>query len=266
MAEHQLSRIWDDALSLYTETTGINLHDTRFPKPQSAEDLLNQLDRQQSTFADFRKKKAKIFNALSCFLTPVERLGKVASDGASTVFAPSLLIFGAVIYLINVCTTLLRQPRARRDSYGTADAVDRCKAAHGVSAAYDAIISLFETMDESISRLSVHLQHEISPQLRRIVTEILVTLMSICARSTKYIKEGRALKYLKGLLGRGSAVQGALDRLKTLTENEAKMVVALTLSQASKTGKTVDDLAAWMDALRSVSGDKDTSLAQGTGS
>ncbi|KAI9833220.1 MAG: hypothetical protein M1826_000133 [Phylliscum demangeonii] len=197
MAEHQLNQIWDDALSQYTETTGINLHDTRFPKPQSAEDLLIQLDQQQSNFSDFRKKKAKIFNALSRCLTPVERLGKVASDGASTVFAPSPLIFGAVIYLI--------------------------KAAHGVSAAYDAIISLFETMDESICRLSVHLQHEISPELRRIVTEILATLMSICAWSTKYIKEGRALKYLKGLLGRGSAVQGALDRLKTLTENEAKM-------------------------------------------
>ena len=64
-----------------------------------------------------------------------------------------------------------------------------------MSAAYDAIMSLFEKMKEFTCRLTVHSQQEISLELRKIVTEIFVELMSICAISTKYIKEGRICEY-----------------------------------------------------------------------
>ncbi|KAI9812372.1 MAG: hypothetical protein M1826_002839 [Phylliscum demangeonii] len=217
MANDQISLIWDDAVRQYDETTGINPHDACFPKPQSAEDLLNLLDQKQSKFSEFRSKKAKLFKVLSGTLKPIQLLGNVASGGASTVFPPSSAIFGAVTYLID--------------------------AASGVSAAYDAIISLFASMNESTCRLLVHLQQEIVPELRQIVTEIFAEFMSLCATSTKYIKRGRFLKYWKILfMGRDSAIQGALNRLKTLTDNEVKMVGALTLSQASKTGKVVDNM------------------------
>ncbi|KAI9833813.1 MAG: hypothetical protein M1826_006336 [Phylliscum demangeonii] len=214
MAGDQISLIWADAVSQYYKTTGINLHDDRSPKPRSAEDLLKQVDQQQSNFTEFRNKRATMFQVLQVTLMPVELLGNVAAGGASMAFPPSSLIFGAVTYLID--------------------------AAHGVSAAYDAIIDLFSTMKEFTGRLTIHLQQEIPPELQKIVTEIFMALMSICALSTKYIKEGRVLKYLKVFsLGRDSAVQGALARLQTLTENEVKMVGALTLSQTSTTGKVV---------------------------
>ncbi|KAI9813355.1 MAG: hypothetical protein M1826_002523 [Phylliscum demangeonii] len=215
MADSQSSLIWADALSQYTKTTGKPLLDARFSELRSAEDLCNALEQQQSTFSEFRSKRAKIFKALSGTLMVVDVLIKIGSGCAATAFPPSSLIFGAVTYLI--------------------------EAARDVSAAYDAIILLFETMKESTCRLSVHLQQDISPELRRIVTEILVSLVSICAMSTKYINQGRTVKYLKGLLGHNSAVQGGLDRLKALTENEEKMVVALILSQTSKTGKVTDN-------------------------
>ncbi|KAI9828917.1 MAG: hypothetical protein M1826_005840 [Phylliscum demangeonii] len=215
MADPQNGPIWADALRQYIETTGKPLRDARFSELRSAKDLCNALEQQQSSFSEFRSKKVKIFKALSGTLTVVELLVKIGSGYASTAFPPSSLIFGAVTYLI--------------------------EAARGVSAAYDAIISLFETMKESTCRLSVHLQQDIPPELRKIVTEILVSFVSICAMSTDYINQGRTLKYLKGLRGRDSAVQGSLDRLKALTENEEKMVVALTLSQTSKTGKVTDN-------------------------
>ncbi|KAI9829183.1 MAG: hypothetical protein M1826_005778 [Phylliscum demangeonii] len=242
MAGDQISLIWADAVSQYYKTTGINLHDARSPKPRSAEDLLEQVDRQQATFAEFRNKRAKIFKVLSGTLTPVELLGNLAAGGASMAFPPSSLVFGAVTYLIDVRISL--HPASPALAYWAQLTLGNGpKAAHGVSAAYDAIIALFSTMKEFTCRLSVHLQQEISPELQKIVTEIFVALMSICAMSTKYIKEGRVLKYLKVFsLGRDSAVQGALARLQTLTENEEKMVGALTLSQASKTGKVVDNV------------------------
>ncbi|KAI9824655.1 MAG: hypothetical protein M1826_007294 [Phylliscum demangeonii] len=244
MADDQIKLIWDDAVRQYDETTGINLHDAHSFNLRSAEDLLNLLEERQAKFSEFRSKKAKMFSVLSHMLTPIERLGKVASDGASTVFAPSPLIFGAVIYLIDV--------RIPYFAY-----LVLC-AARGVSATYDAVVSLFETMNESICRLSVHLQHELTPALRRIVNEILVTLMSIYAMSTKCIKEGRLVKYLKGLLGRDSAVQGALVRLRTLTETEVNMVGALILSQASRTGKVVDNVH--LHLIDTIATTKDTNV------
>ena len=145
MAHPQINLIWADAVSQYNKTTGINLHDAQSPKPQSAEELLNLLDRRQSNFSEFRSKRAKMFKVLSGALTPIESLGKIASGYASTVwpasgsglpvtadtscqaFPPSSLIFGAVTYLIDVRISLLCLPRALRGVFGTADAVDPTK-------------------------------------------------------------------------------------------------------------------------------------------
>ena len=58
------------------------------------------------------------------------------------------------------------------------------------------------------------------------------------------------MKYLKVFsLGRDKAAQEALARLQTLTENEEKMVGALILSQASKTGKVVTNIDEKLEKL-----------------
>ncbi|KAI9810635.1 MAG: hypothetical protein M1826_003489 [Phylliscum demangeonii] len=217
MADSEISLMWEEAVSQYNETTGVNLLDADFPKPESADDLLTLVDKRQSNFSKFRHKRGKIFAALKGALKPVQLLGKLAADGASTAFPPSSMIFGAVNYLIEV--------------------------AKDVSAHYDTIIKLFAAVKEFTCRLRVHQQQKIDPELQRIVTEILITLMSICAISTKSIKRGRFLKYTKAVfLGPDPAVQDALDRLKSLTENEDKMVGALILAQTGKNGKVMDNM------------------------
>ncbi|KAI9799527.1 MAG: hypothetical protein M1826_005486 [Phylliscum demangeonii] len=217
MADSEISLMWEEAVSQYNETAGVNLLDADFPKPESADDLLSLVDKRESNFSKFKSKRGKIFAVLKVALKPVQLLGKLAADGASTAFRPSSAIFGAVNYLIEV--------------------------AKGVSAHYDTIIKLFAAVKEFTCRLRVHQQQKIDPELQRIVTEILITLMSICAISTKSIKRGRFLKYTKAvLLGPDPAVQDALDRLKSLTENENDMVVALISAQTGKTGKVVDNV------------------------
>ncbi|KAI9820909.1 MAG: hypothetical protein M1826_000823 [Phylliscum demangeonii] len=214
MADSEISLMWEEAVSQYNETTGVNLLDADFPKPESADDLLTLVDKRQSNFSKFRHKRGKIFAALKGALKPVQLLGKLAADGASTAFPPSSMIFGAVNYLIEV--------------------------AKDVSAHYDTIIKLFAAVKEFTCRLRVHQQQKIDPELQKIVTKILITLMDICAISTKSIKRGRVLKYAKDFfLGRDPAVQDALDRLKSLTENEDKMVGALILAQTGKIGKEI---------------------------
>ncbi|KAI9825150.1 MAG: hypothetical protein M1826_007075 [Phylliscum demangeonii] len=217
MADSETSLMWAEAVSRYNETTGANLLDAGFPKPQSADDLLTLVDLRHSSFSKFRSKRGKLFEVLKVALKPVQLLGKLAVPGASMAFPPSSMVFGAVSYLIDV--------------------------ANGISANYDAIILLFAAMKEFTCRLRVHQQEKIHPQLQMIVTEILITLMSICAISTKSIKRGRFSSYVKAVFrGRDPAVQAALDRLKSLTENEDKMVGALILAQAGKTGKVVDNV------------------------
>ncbi|KAI9803455.1 MAG: hypothetical protein M1826_004966 [Phylliscum demangeonii] len=217
MADSEISLMWEEAVSQYNETTGANLLDAGFPKPQSAVDLLSLVDERQSKFSKFRSKRGKILAVLKVALKPVQLLGKLAADGASLAFRPSSAIFGAVIYLIDV--------------------------AKDVSANYDTIIKLFAAVKGFTCRLRVHEQEKIPPELQKIVTEILISLMSICAISTKSIKRGRFLKYTKAFfLGRDPAVQDALDRLKSLTENENIMVGALILAQTGKTGKVVDNV------------------------
>ncbi|KAI9814087.1 MAG: hypothetical protein M1826_002332 [Phylliscum demangeonii] len=148
MADSEISRMWEEAVSQYNETTGVNLHDADFPKPESADDLLNLVDQRQSNFSKFRRKRGKLFEVLKVALKPVQLLGKLAVPAASMV-------------------------------------------ADGMSALYDTIIKLFAVVKEFTCRLRVHQQQKIPPELQKIVTEILITLMSICAISTKSIKRGR---------------------------------------------------------------------------
>ncbi|KAI9819665.1 MAG: hypothetical protein M1826_001126 [Phylliscum demangeonii] len=185
MADSEISLMWEEAVSQYNETTGENLLDADFPKPESADDLLSLVDDRESKFAKFRSKRGKTFAALKGVLKPVQLLGKLAADGASTTFPPSPMIFGALSHLIK----------------------------------------------------------KIPPELQKIATEILITLMRICAISTKSIKRGRLRSFVRDVFrGRDPAVQTALDRLKSLTENEDKMVLALIFAQTGKTGKVVGNL------------------------
>lgn len=118
------------------------------------------------------------------------------------------------------------------------------KAGHGVSSAYDAIIDLFTEVKDFTTRLSVHARQNISQELRGIVTEILVSLIYICDLSAKLIKDGRVMKYFKGvLLGKDQRIQAELSKLRSLTESEERMVGALTLSETTRTGKVVDGVA-----------------------
>ncbi|KAI9809387.1 MAG: hypothetical protein M1826_003922, partial [Phylliscum demangeonii] len=165
MADSEISRMWEEAVSQYNETTGVNLRDADFRKPESADDLLNLLDLRHSSFSKFRRRRGKMFEVLKVALKPVQLLGKLAVPGASMAFPPTPMIFGAVNYLIDV--------------------------AKDVSGDYDTIIKLFAAVKDFTCRLRVHQQQKIPPELQKIVTEILITLMDICAISTKSIKRGR---------------------------------------------------------------------------
>ena len=105
-----------------------------------------------------------------------------------------------------------------------------------MSGQYDSIIELFDMVKDFTLRLSVHTRQNIPQELREIVTNILLSVISICDLSTKAIRDGRLKKYFKAiLLGKDPNVKAQLANLSRLTESEERMVGALTLAMATKT-------------------------------
>ena len=121
--EDQFSAVWFTAKQRYKESTGKDLDSSSFPHPSTTEDLLTSLDAQNNDFKHFREKRGLVFNILQGVCKPIELVGNLAAGGASMVFPPSSMCFGAAMYLIN--------------------------AAHGVSASYDAIADLLGTLKAS---------------------------------------------------------------------------------------------------------------------
>ena len=89
----EFQTMWNEALSEYQRTTGINLLDRKIPKPASPENLLDVVDQEHGKFSDFRDKRAMLFKVMSLSLKPVEMFGNLAAGGATMVsFEPALVI------------------------------------------------------------------------------------------------------------------------------------------------------------------------------
>ena len=119
----QVSSVWDLAIRRYEETTGEKLNDPILKRLTTVNGLLEAIESENKKFSDFREKRQSLFIVLKNAMLPIELVGDIAAGGAAMTFPPSSLIFGAVKYFIN--------------------------AANGVSAKFDAIIDMMETLKAS---------------------------------------------------------------------------------------------------------------------
>ena len=118
--KNQIPAIYDRAINKYREITDDSLDVEFLAKIQNVDDLMSEIDARNTKFSEFREKRGVLFDALKTALIPVELFGNLAAGGASMVFPPSSLVFGAVTYLMS--------------------------AAKGVSTSYDAIQDLMATL------------------------------------------------------------------------------------------------------------------------
>jgi hypothetical protein len=113
-----------------------------------------------------------------------------------------------------------------------------------VSAKYDAISDLFVSLEDFMVRLTVYTRESVSEELRQKLAQILTTLLSIFAMSRGAIKEGRLFSFGRNfLLGDNDNVKAAVAQLDKLTQSEDRLVGAETLTEAKRTGRTVDDIS-----------------------
>lgn len=85
------------------------------------------------------------------------------------------------------------------------------------------------------------------------LSEVLVTLIEIFALSRKAIKGGRLLKLARNVLvGSEDKIQAAVAKLAKLTETESRLVGAETLTEAKRTGRSVNDIAVTVTATNVI--------------
>jgi hypothetical protein len=70
------------------------------------------------------------------------------------------------------------------------------QAAKDVSASYDALIDLLESIENFLSRLNIYTKIPPTPIMTEIIVKILVELLSTLAVATKQMKQGRPSEYL----------------------------------------------------------------------
>ena len=107
-------------------------------------------------------------------------------------------------------------------------------------------MDLFEHLGRFLERLDIYTKIQLTPIMTGIIVKIMVELLSVLALATKQIKERRfskctiayhilcfvtqraTEKFARKLLGE-SEIEDVLQRLKKLTEEEARIGVAETL-------------------------------------
>ncbi|KAJ5093886.1 hypothetical protein N7456_009747 [Penicillium angulare] len=223
----QFSSIYQHAEARYQEITDAKVDAKFLRKIQTIEDLVQEIETQNDGFKSFREYRGKLFSSMRLALHPIETLGNMAAGGASTVFAPSSVVFGAVTYLID--------------------------AAKGVSSSYDAIEELMKSLKEFTVRLKIYSQERISEDMSERLIDVLVTLMEIFALSTREMRRGRLRKFGRNvLLGNDDAISAAVAKLDKLTQVEGRLVQAETLTVSKKTGRVVDDVATAVNATHTA--------------
>ncbi|KAI0289897.1 hypothetical protein B0F90DRAFT_1929529 [Multifurca ochricompacta] len=97
-----------------------------------------------------------------------------------------------------------------------------------VSSSYDALVDLFESMENFLRRLDIYTKIPSTTAMTAIVVKILIEFLSTLALATEQVKQGRLRAFGKKLLGEND-VGAVLQRLDRLTQEEARTTAAQTL-------------------------------------
>ncbi|KAH8993455.1 hypothetical protein EDB92DRAFT_406201 [Lactarius akahatsu] len=104
-------------------------------------------------------------------------------------------------------------------------------AAKDAVASQNVLVDIFERIESFFRRLEEYSEVPTTEAMRDIIVKIMVEVLEIFGIVTKEMKQGRAKKYLKKLIGRRD-IEDALGRLDKLTQQEFQMAVVQMLKVA----------------------------------
>ncbi|KAI0265416.1 hypothetical protein BC834DRAFT_1033181, partial [Gloeopeniophorella convolvens] len=222
-------QILDRALEEYTTITGTNLAlDPLASKLRDANSISRVIEVYEDQLHRFKRfrgsgKKGKVITALKPVVEVTLALsgaGGILGDALGSAFPPAKAILGAIGILL--------------------------QAAKKVSASYDALVGLFESISNFLEHLKIYTDrphNSLAPRMSAILVKITVQMLSIFALATQQIRQGRLKKFAKTFLGLDPKIDDAVKALDKLTAEEQRVVAALTLW-------TVQGLAADMSKQR----------------
>ncbi|KAF8259081.1 hypothetical protein EI94DRAFT_1790681 [Lactarius quietus] len=206
--ESNLRSLFETALKEYEKQAGMNLVDNRLiirlQSCDSADAISAVLQEQAQAFHKFRGGDGKLISWLKRTVHVLYTLSTSSALGAGVglPFPPANAIFAGIGILLT--------------------------AIKDVSASYDALVDLFESIENFLRRLDIYTKIPPTTAMTEIIVKILVELLSTLALATRQVNQGRLKKFGMKLLGE-SETEAVLERLDRLNHEEARTVAAQTL-------------------------------------
>jgi hypothetical protein len=197
------------ALTKYTKQTGKDLRNhplaDRIDSCDSADSILVIFQEQAEAFNEFREGDTKLFKWLKPVVDVLHRLSTndVLSGSSGLVSSARLLVIHPV-YMNTLCPVFsagegsllqYRDPSIRvylsRYLRPTPCHIRSFQEAKYVRESYDALVDIFECIENFLRRLRVYTEIPLTPEMTEMVIKILVELLSVLALATKQINRGR---------------------------------------------------------------------------
>ena len=248
------------ALADYSNQTGIDLTKSSFAAKielsNSPEDILELFQEREKAFKEYRDGNRRLVNCLSPVVKVLYAFRGILGEEASLVsviydpvnllmwrywqvpIPPATAVFASIdtLLAVRLLNTLINQvPCDLRP----------CQASSGVTLSNEPVLELFEYLGNFLKRLEIYTTVPPTTVMTNIIVGIMVEVLSVLALATKQIKQGRFSKcpitytrplaqyaiekFTKKLLGE-TEVEAVLQRLDRLTQEEARITVAQTLS------------------------------------
>lgn len=154
----ELQKLWDEAQNEFHNNTKRELTSIR---PRRIEDVLAQLkEKFQSEDGGKFSTKHKIKDAIEKILKCIQLIGGAVAEAVSTAFAPAMLCFNAISFLIDI-------PQK-------------------VAEIYEGLGNLFEEMTHTMALLNIYGSYKkLDRGLKDGIHKIMVSIVRICGLSIK---------------------------------------------------------------------------------
>ncbi|KAH8994266.1 hypothetical protein EDB92DRAFT_319590 [Lactarius akahatsu] len=166
-----IQSLFGSALSEYEKRTGTSLTDnelsSRLRSCDSADSVIAVLQDQAQAFRKYRGDRGRVMIRLNQAVNALYTLSTspVLVGGIGIPFPPATAIFAGIGTLLS--------------------------AIKDVSASYDALVELFELIENFLRRLDIYTKVESTTAMTEIVVKILVELLATLALATQQVKQGR---------------------------------------------------------------------------
>ncbi|KAH8981257.1 hypothetical protein EDB83DRAFT_2560592 [Lactarius deliciosus] len=198
--------ILDAALSEYNRETGKQLlgHPlaTELQQCDTVDAILAIFHGQAEAFQQFREGDQRLMKWITPVVDVLYTFSETLGGVAGMAFPPAGAIFTGISVLL--------------------------AAAKDVSASHDALVELFERIENFFKRLGVYTQISLTDEMAEVFVKIVAEVLSILSIATKEVKRKRAKIYFRRLLGR-TDIEDALKRLDNLIQEEVRMAIAQTM-------------------------------------